>query len=46
MPHCVLDVVAEHPQKQHVADEMEHVRMEEHVGEERRALVDGETIVR
>ena len=35
VPHGVLDVVAEHPQEQHVADEMQNVAVEEHVGEQR-----------
>ncbi len=35
MPHRVLDVVAEHPQEQHVADEVKDIGVKEHVGEER-----------
>ncbi len=46
VPHGVLDVVAELPQEQHVAGEMEHVGVEEHVGEQRCALVNRQSFVR
>ena len=42
----VLDVVAEHPQEQHVSDQVKDVEMEEHVGEERHPLWNGETVQR
>ena len=38
MPHGILDVVAEHPQEQHVAGQMKYVAVEEHVGDQRRPL--------
>ena len=38
MPHGIFDVVAEHPQEQHVAGQVKHVAVEEHVGEQRRPL--------
>ena len=44
--HGVLDVVAEHPQEQHVGGEVQDVAMQEHVGEERVALRHGERVVR
>ena len=42
--HGVLDVVAEHPQEHHVRCQMDHVRVQEHVGEKRQRLRDGEGI--
>ena len=38
MPHCVFDVVAEHPDKQHIADEVDPAPVQEHVSDERQAL--------
>ena len=35
MPHGVLDVVAEHPQEQHVADQVKDRSVQEDVGDER-----------
>ena len=44
VPHGVLDVVAEHPQEQHVGAEVEDVAVQEHVGEERLALGNGQRV--
>ena len=38
MPHGVLDVVAEHPQEQHVGEQVQDVAVQEHVGDQRRAF--------
>ena len=35
MPERVLDIVAEHPQEQHVAAEMKDVAVQEGVGDDR-----------
>jgi len=35
MAHAVLDIVAENPEVQHVADEMQPAAVQEHVGDER-----------
>ena len=42
--HGVLDVVAEHPQEQHVGAEVEDIAMQEHVGEQRVALRHGQPV--
>ena len=41
--HSVFDVVAEDPQRPHVADEVRPAAMEEHAGDERPIVVDAET---
>ena len=46
VPHGVLDIVAEHPKEQHVAEQMKDVGVEEHVGEQRRRLADVEAVHR
>ena len=46
MSHGVLDVVAEHPQEHHVRREMDHVGMQEHVGDERQRLWNGQGVER
>ena len=38
MPHGVFDIVAEHPQEGHVANQVDPSAMQEHVGDERQAL--------
>ncbi len=35
VPHRVLDIVAEHPEEQHVSDQMQPAAVQEHVGDER-----------
>ena len=41
--HAVLDVVAEDPQRPHVADDVEPAAVEEHAGQERPVVVDRES---
>ena len=41
MAHGVLDIVAEHPQEQHVAEEVDPAPVQEHVGDEGEALRHG-----
>ena len=38
VPHGVLDVVAEHPQEQHVAEQMDPAAVQEHVADQGEAL--------
>ena len=38
MAHGVLDIVAEHPEEQHVAEQMDPAAVQEHVGDQREAL--------
>ena len=38
MPHGVLDVVAEHPQEDHVAEKVQGGAVQEHAGDERQRL--------
>ena len=46
MPQRVLDIVAENPQEQHVADDVRPAAMQEHVGEERQETFDETEVVR
>ena len=38
MPHGVLDVVAEHPQEQHIGEQVDDVAVQELIGDQRQAL--------
>ena len=46
MPERVLDIVAEHPQKQHVAAEVEDVGMQEGIGQVAEVLRDDDELGR
>src|SRR5215218_7558633 len=46
MPHGVLDVVAEDPEEEHVAADVEPTAVEEHRGQERKEVVPGRDLAR
>ena len=45
MPHGVLDVVAEHPQEQHVGEQVQDVAVQELVGDERQPFGDLQSLI-